>query len=38
MYNIHRRLLMLYGEGSGLSIDSEPGLGTTVALRVNRGM
>lgn len=38
MYNIHRRLLMLYGEGSGLSIDSAPGLGTTVALRVNRGM
>ena len=38
MYNIHRRLLMLYGEGSGLSIDSAPGLGTTVTLRVNRGV
>lgn len=34
LVNTHTRLKLLYGEGYGLSIDSEPGKGTTVTIRL----
>ena len=34
LYNIHRRLQLLYGEGAGLSIQSTPGGGTTVEMHL----
>ena len=32
--NVHKRLQMLYGEAYGLTIESEPGVGTCVTVRV----
>lgn len=32
--NVHRRIMLQYGEGYGLSIDSEPEAGTVVAIRI----
>ena len=34
VYNVHRRLQMLYGTGYGLTIESEPGCGTCVTVRI----
>ena len=34
LVNTHTRLKLLYGEGYGLSIDSQPGKGTTVTIRL----
>ena len=34
LVNTHTRLKLLYGEGYGLSIDSEPSKGTTVTIRL----
>lgn len=34
IYNVHKRLKLLYGAGFGLSISSRPGEGTTVELRL----
>ncbi|MGV2805624.1 sensor histidine kinase, partial [Clostridium perfringens] len=34
LYNVHRRLVLLYGEGSGIHIDSAQGKGTCVALTI----
>lgn len=34
IYNVHKRLKLLYGAGFGLSISSKPGEGTTVELRL----
>ena len=34
VYNVHRRLQMLYGPGYGLTIESEPGCGTCVTVRI----
>ena len=34
LYNIHRRLQLLYGESAGLSIQSTPGGGTTVEMHL----
>ena len=34
VYNVHRRLQMLYGPGYGLTIESEPGCGTRVTVRI----
>lgn len=34
LYNVHRRLVLLYGEGSGIHIDSVQGKGTCVALTI----
>lgn len=34
VYNVHRRLQMLYGVGYGLTIESEPGCGTCVTVRI----
>jgi len=33
LYNAHRRIVLRYGEGYGLSIDAAEGEGTTVTLR-----
>ena len=32
--NVHKRLQMLYGDAYGLTIESEPGVGTCVTVRV----
>ena len=37
MWNVHKRLQYSFGEAYGLSIDSEPGLGTTVTIRLPDG-
>lgn len=39
LYNVHRRLVLLYGEGFGLSIKSTPGSGTKVEIKIpfNKG-
>ena len=34
VYNVHRRLQMLYGPRYGLTIESEPGCGTCVTVRI----
>ncbi len=34
MWNVHRRLQYIFGEAYGLSIDSTPGAGTTVTVRL----
>lgn len=34
LYNVHRRLVLLYGEESGIHIDSAQGKGTCVALTI----
>ena len=34
MYNVNKRLILLFGEGSGLQISSVPGLGTDVEIRL----
>ena len=34
MWNVHRRLQYSFGEAYGLSIESEPGVGTTVTVRL----
>lgn len=34
VYNVHRRLQMLYGSDYGLTIESEPGCGTCVTVRI----
>ena len=34
VYNVHKRLQMLYGDAYGLRIDSEPGCGTCVTVRI----
>ena len=34
MANVHNRIRLNYGEGYGLSIESAPGIGTTVTLRI----
>ena len=34
LYNVHRRIKLLYGEGYGLTITSSDGKGTTVVLRM----
>ena len=34
VYNVHRRLQMLYGPDYGLTIESEPGCGTCVTVRI----
>lgn len=34
LYNVHRRLVLLYGEESGIHIDSAEGRGTCVALTI----
>ena len=34
MWNVHRRLQYIFGEAYGLSIDSTPGMGTTVTVRL----
>lgn len=34
MWNVHRRIQYIFGEAYGLSIDSEPGAGTTVTVRL----
>jgi two-component system sensor histidine kinase YesM len=34
IYNTHRRFLILYGSGYGLSYSSEPGRGTEVQIRI----
>ncbi|WEK55470.1 MAG: sensor histidine kinase [Candidatus Cohnella colombiensis] len=34
LYNIHRRLMLLYGEGYGVQVDSELGVGTCVTLTI----
>jgi signal transduction histidine kinase len=36
LYNIQRRIRLYYGENCGLDISSEPGLGTTVVLRLKK--
>ncbi len=35
--NVHQRLIMLYGEGSGLRIVSEPGSGTCISFMIPMG-
>lgn len=35
--NVHQRLRMIYGEGSGLEIQSEEGKGTVVSLQIRAG-
>lgn len=37
MWNVHRRIQYIFGERYGLSIDSEPGVGTTVTVRLPCG-
>ena len=32
--NIHTRIVLYYGEGYGLHIDSEPGMGTTMTIKL----
>lgn len=34
VYNVHRRLQMIYGPDYGLTIESEPGCGTCVTVRI----
>ena len=34
MWNVHRRLQYSFGEGYGLAIQSQPGQGTTVTVRL----
>ena len=34
VYNVHKRLQMLYGDAYGLRIESEPGCGTCVTVRI----
>ena len=34
LWNVHRRLQYCFGEAYGLSIESEPGVGTTVTIRL----
>ena len=34
VYNVNKRLVLLFGEGSGLQISSVPGLGTDVEIRL----
>lgn len=34
VYNVHKRIQMMYGENNGLHILSEPGKGTTVTIRI----
>ncbi|MFC4600891.1 sensor histidine kinase [Cohnella hongkongensis] len=34
LYNVHRRLVLLYGEEYGIRIESEPGVGTRVLLTI----
>ena len=34
MWNVHRRLQYSFGDAYGLSIESEPGIGTTVTIRL----
>lgn len=34
LWNVHRRIQYIFGEAYGLSIDSEPGAGTTVTVRL----
>lgn len=34
MWNVHKRLQYSFGEAYGLSIESEPGVGTTVTVRL----
>lgn len=34
LYNVHRRLVLLYGEASGIHIDSTQGKGTCVVLTI----
>lgn len=35
MYNVNKRIKLLYGEGSGLEIESDPKRGTTVKIIIN---
>lgn len=37
VHNVHMRIRLYYGEGSGLSFISEEGVGTTVTIRIKRG-
>ena len=34
MWNVHKRLQYSFGEAYGLSIESEPDIGTTVTIRL----
>jgi len=34
LYNVHRRLVLLYGEEHGIRIESKPGVGTRVTLTI----
>lgn len=34
LYNVHRRLRLMYGSSYGLQLESAPGLGTTVTVRI----
>lgn len=34
MWNVHKRLQYNFGEAYGLSIESEPDIGTTVTIRL----
>ena len=37
LYNVHERLRHYYGEGCGIEVESAPGTGTKVIVRIHRG-